>query len=74
MRRTMKILVALSVAVALSGHVHAATDTELKPGMVNPGYEEKPDWFKVSFLDLYEDIEEAADDGKRVMLYFYQEG
>ena len=74
MRRTMKILAVLSMTAVLSGHAHAATDTELKPGMVNPGYEDKPDWFKVSFLDLYEDIEEAADDGKRVMIYFYQDG
>ncbi len=42
--------------------------------MVNPGYEEKPSWFKVSFLDLFEDIEEAAENNKRVMVYFYQDG
>jgi thioredoxin-related protein len=52
----------------------AASETELKPGMINPGHEEQPDWFKVSFLDLYEDIAEAADNGKRVMVYFFQDG
>ena len=46
----------------------------LLPGMVNPGYHEQPDWFKVSFLDIREDVEEAAAAGKRLMVYFYQDG
>ncbi len=33
-----------------------------------------PDWFKVSFLDFSEDIDEAAADGKRLALYFWQAG
>lgn len=40
----------------------------------NPGYHEKPAWFKASFLDMREDVTEAAKSGKRVMLYFYQDG
>ena len=52
----------------------AAEQGKLEVGMVNPGYEEKPDWFKSSFLDIREDVEEAASAGKRVMLYFYQDG
>ncbi len=33
-----------------------------------------PDWFKVSFLDLSEDLEEAVANGKRgIILYFHQE-
>jgi len=35
---------------------------------------EIPKWFKSSFLDLKEDIGEAAGSGKRVMLYFHQNG
>lgn len=46
----------------------------LDAGMVNPGYHDKPTWFKESFLDIREDITEAAAAGKRVMLYFYQDG
>lgn len=57
-----------------SQSVSAASETELSAGMVNPGYAEKPSWFKVSFLDIYEDIADAADNNKRVMLYFYQDG
>jgi thioredoxin-related protein len=47
---------------------------QLAAGMVNPGYQEKPDWFANSFLDIREDISEAQDAGKRVLLYFYQDG
>src|SRR5436190_17256424 len=36
--------------------------------------QEAPDWFVQSFLDLREDVAEAAKDGKRVMLYFMQDG
>ncbi len=35
---------------------------------------EYPSWFKESFLDLKEDIAEAKKAGKRVMLFFHQNG
>jgi len=44
------------------------------PDLQNPGFEAKPSWFKTSFLDLQEDIAEAAENGKRLVLYFYQDG
>jgi len=47
---------------------------QLDAGMVNPGYQEKPAWFANSFLDIREDVHEAAADDKRVLLYFYQDG
>lgn len=46
----------------------------LEAGMVNPGYAEKPTWFKSSFLDIRDDVGEAAAAGRRVLLYFYQDG
>lgn len=33
-----------------------------------------PDWFKTSFMELEEDILEASDAGKRLMLVFHQDG
>ncbi len=36
--------------------------------------EELPDWFKTSFLDFSEDLQEAADDNRHVMIYFHQNG
>jgi len=47
----------------------------LKPGAylgANPS--ELPRWFKLSFLDFEEDIAEAAEQNKRVMIYFHQDG
>lgn len=41
---------------------------------VAPHAIEIPAWFSQSFLDLREDVAEAAKDGKRVMLYFGQDG
>ena len=64
----------LAAILLFAGRVQAAGETELAPGLVNPGHVDQPDWFKVSFLDLYEDIAEAADENKRVMVYFYQDG
>ncbi len=43
-------------------------------GYENPGHHEQPAWFKSSFLDLRDDVAEATKAGKRVMLYFYQDG
>lgn len=34
----------------------------------------QPDWFKESFLDLGEDIEEAADAQRNLVLYYHQAG
>ena len=74
----MKILNILScvLLIILSSLTTASakTEGELAAGMVNPGHEEHPAWFKVSFLDLFEDIEDAADNNKRLMIYYYQDG
>lgn len=51
-----------------------AEEAKLEAGMVNPGYHETPNWFKQSFLDISEDIQEAAANNKRLILYFYQDG
>ncbi|BBB26229.1 thioredoxin fold domain-containing protein [Amphritea japonica] len=34
----------------------------------------QPDWFKDSFLDIGEDLEEAADEKRNLVLYFHQAG
>jgi thioredoxin-related protein len=46
----------------------------LGQGLINPGFHDKPAWFKNSFLDLQEDLQEAVDEGKRLILYFHQDG
>jgi thioredoxin-related protein len=67
------ILLVAAMAVEMQ-QVHASSEGQLDAGMVNPGYVEAPHWFKVSFLDLFEDIAEAADNNKRLMVYYYQDG
>ena len=52
----------------------ASQQDRLGEGLVNPGYQDKPAWFKESFLDIREDVAEAAAAEKRVILYFYQDG
>lgn len=64
----------VTLLFSMSEPSHARSEGELSPGFVNPGYQAKPDWFKVSFLDLFEDIDEATANGKRVMIYYYQDG
>lgn len=58
--------------------IQAADTSQLKPHKEGEYLgaipSEKPDWFKESFLDLAEDVAEAAEDNKRVMLYFHQPG
>jgi thioredoxin-related protein len=46
----------------------------LDENLQNPGYLTEPNWFKHSFLDIRDDIDEAASNNKRVMLYFHQDG
>ena len=62
------ILCWLAIAPAL------AQDAALAQGMDNPGWHEPPAWFKESFLDMRDDIAEAAKSGRRLMLYFHQDG
>ncbi|BCB27902.1 hypothetical protein SKTS_27880 [Sulfurimicrobium lacus] len=69
-----KSLLLAAVLLGLVPFAHAASEAPLAPGLVHPGYEEQPAWFKNSFLDLREDVAEAAKHGKRVLLYFYQDG
>ena len=68
MMKTVILPVLMLLLAPLAGQAAVTADYE------NPGYHEKPDWFKVSFLDMREDVAEAAQAGKRVMLYFYQDG
>lgn len=62
------------LAVPLRAEQPATGGDALQAGMVNPGFHEPPAWFKQSFLDIREDIAEAGESDRRVMLYFYQDG
>lgn len=66
-------LVALAVP-APRGDAATPGEAALAPDLQNPGFREHPPWFKESFLDLREDVSEAAQADRRVILYFYQDG
>lgn len=75
MMKTIKTIGLLICLNLMMGVVSAATDShKLEEGMVNPGYMEKPEWFKLSFMELPDDVVEASRAGKRLVLYFYQDG
>ncbi len=67
-------LIMLALLLPISAYLHA---DESKPehgeflGAMETVY---PDWFKVSFMELEEDVAEAAEQGKRLMLLFHQDG
>ena len=67
----MRFLIILLLQFNLAA-VYAA---EIEPGvMLGAKTAETPHWFKESFLEFEEDVAEAAADGKRVMIFFHQEG
>jgi len=68
------IALLLMAILPLSGAQPVEKKDVLQAGLVNPGFQAKPDWFKQSFLDIREDISEATGQGRRVLLYFYQDG
>jgi len=74
MKKLSSLILLIVSLLFVSQQAFTRSEGELSAGMVNPGHEEKPAWFKVSFLDLFEDIEEAADNNKRLMVYYYQDG
>ena len=66
----------LVVSLCLFGVTLFAAESkqQLSAGMVNPGHHEKPSWFRLSFLDIKDEISEAAKAKKRIILYFFQDG
>ncbi|MBU0656112.1 MAG: thioredoxin fold domain-containing protein [Gammaproteobacteria bacterium] len=74
MKYALSLILLFLTTLAWAEEPPAAPPSGLTEGLINPGYEEKPDWFKESFLDIREDIKEATAANKRVILYFYQDG
>lgn len=77
------VICALCVLVSMPTFANSKQEVEtmllkkeksLNPDLTNPGAEEYPSWFKNSFLDLRDDVIEAKEQNKRVLLFFYQDG
>lgn len=69
-----KIVALLCLIVALAPQAVAARPGSPATARLVPIHSETPAWFKESFLDLRDDVAEAARGGRRLMLYFHQEG
>lgn len=68
------LLLSLALASAATTAI-AAEDKDAKKGeFFGAKNTEYPDWFKESFLDFPEDVAEANAAGKRLMLFFFQDG
>ncbi|MBZ0092184.1 MAG: thioredoxin fold domain-containing protein, partial [Sulfuricellaceae bacterium] len=68
----MKYWIALFLLFASwSGHAAEASTAPAEPGALAT---ETPGWFKNSFLDLREDLADARQHGKRLMIFFHQDG
>lgn len=72
-RRVLTSAAAFAAGLSLgSGTVRARTLRE-EPHMGEDGLH-KPSWLKQSFLDIAEDVQEAADDGKRLFMTMEAKG
>lgn len=69
--RNLICIAAILLLVLFAGSGQATSE---KGRYIGAEISEHPAWFKDSFLDFEEDVQEAASMNKRVMLYFYQDG
>ncbi len=70
----MHILKTLSLLGLCCLFFQVSADEQHSGAFLGSRTAEKPAWFKESFLEFEEDVAEAAEQGKRVMLYFHQDG
>lgn len=60
---------------AYANEQNSALQSALQPGKFLGAKQAKyPQWFKQSFLEFEDDIDEATEAGKRLALYFHQDG
>ncbi len=74
MKRAYRAFVSLLGLWTFLGLTPMAVSAERKAELVGAGQFEIPGWFKRSFLDMPEDVAEAARNGRRLLLYFGQDG
>lgn len=61
-------------AMSVAGSVFADDASSRHGALLGAKDTVMPEWFKESFLDLEEDVAEAKAQGRRVILYFHQDG
>ncbi|MCP4877946.1 MAG: thioredoxin fold domain-containing protein [Gammaproteobacteria bacterium] len=71
---SLALMLTLMLVLMLISPQRGLASEGLKGNFYGSKPSEKPDWFKESFLEFEDDVAEAAAAGKRVMLYFHQDG
>ncbi len=64
-----RLIVPLAALLALGLPV-GASETEPRGRITGGVAHEAPDWFKESFLEIADDVDEATDEGRHVLLFF----
>jgi thioredoxin-related protein len=76
--KTLEIVlykVFLAMLIISTSIVSGLASDEIQHGVMKGVIDsESPSWFKDSFLEFEEDVSEATGAGRRVMIYFHQEG
>lgn len=70
----LKVLLTGVMLAVFSASLLAAETAKTRGEFKGADFIEMPAWFKPSFLDVKVDVEEATESGKRLMLYFHQNG
>ena len=71
----LPLLIAAAVyASAGAERQNQANKNNAQPKQASSNENYHPEWFKQSFLDLKDDIQEAGGQNKKLILYFYQDG
>jgi len=74
MLRTISLISITLLILFIQSAVYAEESKPARGEFIGATDVEYPDWFKVSFMELEEDVAEAAAEGKRLMLIFHQSG
>jgi thioredoxin-related protein len=69
-----RTIAAITLSLAFAGPAFSAAEGSKRGEFYGAMTTEHPGWFKESFLDFSQDIREAAANGKRVVVYVYQDG
>lgn len=67
-------LLSLCVVLALILPVSKAAETSSRGKIVGGAPHQAPGWFKESFLEIADDVDEASEEGKHVLLFFQLNG
>ena len=72
--RLILLTIILLFSISTPAHEHTQQQQQQGDYLGAKLVDELPNWFKATFMDFSEDLEEASDEGKHVMIYFHQNG